>query len=154
MSWMDWMDARGDAVDARDREPRGARMPLLGDDENEMTCDDVFLYKGTVVRSYFRLNEPTGGRQRRMSFQLGTGNGFAGRPVLSTTECRNPRTIMAVTSFSSTLARRVPRHTVFPVQREINDCSERHTFTPEHTHTQTHQASDTRHKMERCLTRR
>lgn len=73
------------------------------------------VYRCTEVLSYFNLKDPAGGRQRRMSFQLGTGSGCEGWPNLSTTECRNPRTNMAVTSFNSTLASRVPRQMVLPV---------------------------------------
>ena len=50
-----------------------------------------------------------------MSFQLGTGRGFDGAPDLSMTEWLNPSTNIAVTSFNSTLASRVPRHVVLPV---------------------------------------
>lgn len=53
-----------------------------------------------------------------MSFQLGTGRGFDGAPDLSMTEWLNPSTNIAVTNFNSTLASRVPRHVVLPVEKK------------------------------------
>ena len=64
------------------------------------------------------LKVPEGGRQRRMSFQLGTGRGFEGAPNLSMIEWLNPSTNIAVTNFNSTLASRVPRHFVLPVKEQ------------------------------------
>ena len=78
----------------------------------------VTLQRAREVLWYFRLKESAGGRQRRMSFQLGTGRGFDGVPELSMTEWSNPSTNIAVTNFKSTLASREPRHFVLPVIKE------------------------------------
>jgi len=87
--------------------------------KGSMSCS---VYSGVDVLSYFSLNEPTGGLQRRMSFQLGTGRGFDGCPCWSTTECRKPSMNMAVTSLSSTFASRVPRQVVLPIINEFKTC--------------------------------
>ena len=81
----------------------------------------MIIQRGKAVLSYFRLKDPAGGRQRRMSFQLGTGRGLDGTPDPSMTEWLKPSTNIAVTNFSSTLASRVPRHVVLPVKKKKKD---------------------------------
>lgn len=83
-----------------------------------MDLRGMIFQRAREVLRYFRLKEPAGGRQRKMSFQLGTGRGFDGAPDLSMTEWSNPSTNIAVTNFKSTLASREPRHVVLPEKKE------------------------------------